>query len=93
MSGLALITGASSGFGKAIAEKFASQGYNIIITGRRKNKLEEISSSLKQKFSVKILTIAFEVQDKKVVNQHLAHLPEDWRQIDILVNNAGLALC
>lgn len=92
MNGLALITGASSGFGKAIAEKFASRGYDIIITGRRKNKLEELSSSIKQKFPVKILVLDFDVQDKKAVDQHLANLPEEWRQIDVLVNNAGLAL-
>jgi 3-hydroxy acid dehydrogenase/malonic semialdehyde reductase len=87
-----LITGAGSGFGKAIAKKFASHQWNCIITGRRKEKLEALADELKNKYNSKILTLVFDVQKREEVADYLGHLPDEWKNIDILVNNAGLAL-
>ena len=87
-----LITGATSGFGKAIAEKFASQQWNCIITGRRKDRLVALANELTQKYSVKVLPLVFDVQNRDAVFEQLGHLGDEWKDIDILVNNAGLAL-
>jgi hypothetical protein len=87
-----IVTGATSGFGKAIAERFAEAGDRVIITGRRKDRLNELAASLQEAYSVKILPIVFDVQDREQVFASIASIPEGWREIDILVNNAGLAL-
>jgi len=89
---IVLITGATSGFGKACAEKFSANGYNIIITGRRKDRIEKIKTELEKKFSIKVLPLVFDVRNKKVVFDILQNIPEEWKKIDVLVNNAGLAL-
>jgi 3-hydroxy acid dehydrogenase/malonic semialdehyde reductase len=89
---IAIITGATSGFGKAIAEKFAANNYNVIITGRRNELLQQVSNEISTKYSVKVLALNFDVRDKKSVNEHLSNLTEEWQAIDVLVNNAGLAL-
>ncbi|MFN5187909.1 MAG: SDR family NAD(P)-dependent oxidoreductase [Chitinophagia bacterium] len=87
-----LVTGASSGFGKAIATKFAAGGWNVILTARRKEKLEELSKALESNYGIKTLSLIFDVQDKKAVFDNLQNLPTEWQAINILVNNAGLAL-
>jgi NADP-dependent 3-hydroxy acid dehydrogenase YdfG len=87
-----LVTGATSGFGKAIAEKFASEKWNCIITGRRKEKLEELATSLRNAYGIQVLPLVFDVQDKEAVFSQLGNLPAEWQSIDVLVNNAGLAL-
>ena len=92
MSKIILITGASSGFGKAIAEKFAAGGWNLILTARRKEKLEAVASEIEKIYGVKTLSLIFDVQNKEAVFQALGELPADWQAIDLLVNNAGLAL-
>lgn len=92
MNKIILITGATSGFGKAIAEKFASEKWNCIITGRRADRLHEIADELRSKYDVRVLSLVFDVQQKAEVFNQLSNLPEEWKQIDILVNNAGLAL-
>ena len=92
MSKIILITGASSGFGKAIAEKFAAGGWNLILTARRKEKLEAVASDIEKKYGVKTLSLIFDVQNKEAVFQALGELPAEWQAIDLLVNNAGLAL-
>lgn len=92
MSKIILVTGASSGFGKAIATKFAAGGWNVIITGRRKEKLDELAKALEANYSIKTLSLIFDVQDKKAVFNNLQNLPVEWQAINILVNNAGLAL-
>lgn len=89
---IALITGATAGFGKACAEKFASNDVNVIITGRRKDRLEEQKTALEKKYGIKCLWLCFDVRDKKAVNEAIENIPAEWRGIDILVNNAGLAL-
>jgi NADP-dependent 3-hydroxy acid dehydrogenase YdfG len=92
MSKIILITGASSGFGKATATKFAAGGWNVILTGRRKEKLDELAKALEANYGIKTLCLNFDVQDKKAVFEHLQNLPTEWQAINILVNNAGLAL-
>ena len=92
MNNIILITGATSGFGKAIAEKFASNGWNCIITGRRKEKLFSFADELKSKYNIKVLPLVFDVQKRKEVFDTLNNLPPEWSDINILVNNAGLAL-
>jgi 3-hydroxy acid dehydrogenase/malonic semialdehyde reductase len=92
MSKTILVTGATSGFGKAIAETFAAAGWNCIITGRRADRLNELSLELSNKFNIKVLSCSFDVQDRKAVFEAIESLPQDWKKIDVLVNNAGLAL-
>jgi NADP-dependent 3-hydroxy acid dehydrogenase YdfG len=92
MQKIILITGATSGFGKAIAEKFASEKWNCIITGRRVDKLHAVADELREKFQVRVLSLAFDVQKKEQVFQNLSNLPEKWKEVDVLINNAGLAL-
>ncbi len=92
MNKTVLITGATSGFGKAMAEKFAGAKYNCIITGRRADKLAEIANKLTTEYGVDILPLVFDVQDKSTVFNAIETLPEAWKTIDVLINNAGLAL-
>lgn len=87
-----LITGATSGFGKAIAETFAAAGWNCIITGRRADRLTELANQLTNQFNIKVLSCCFDVQDRKAVFETIENLSAEWKSIDVLVNNAGLAL-
>ncbi|WP_242157309.1 SDR family NAD(P)-dependent oxidoreductase [Aestuariivivens sediminis] len=89
MEKTALITGATSGVGKATAKKLADHGYNLIICGRRKNILEELKESLTPK--TKILHLAFDLRNRSEVAENINTLPDDWKNIDILINNAGNA--
>ncbi len=86
-----LVTGATSGLGKAIAEKFAAANYNCIITGRRKQRLEELAATLSSNHNIKVLPLAFDVTKKEEAFNAINNLSEEWRNIDVLVNNAGLA--
>jgi NADP-dependent 3-hydroxy acid dehydrogenase YdfG len=89
MSRIALITGATSGIGKATAEIFADAGIDLILCGRRKDRLDEVAEILASK--VKVTTLIFDVRDKGAVLAMIGSLPDDWKNIDILVNNAGNA--
>jgi 3-hydroxy acid dehydrogenase / malonic semialdehyde reductase len=91
MSKIVFITGATSGFGKACAEKFAEHNYNIIITGRRAERLTQLQKELENKFAIKVLPLVFDVQKRKEVKTIIEQLPEQWKAIDVLINNAGLA--
>lgn len=91
MNKIALITGATSGIGEACAKKFAAAGYDLIVTGRRTDRLEQVKSNLLADFPIKILPLTFDVQDRNAVESSLGKLPDTWRQIDVLINNAGLA--
>jgi NADP-dependent 3-hydroxy acid dehydrogenase YdfG len=86
------ITGATSGFGKAMAVKFAQNGYNCIITGRRNQKLEELKALLELEYKIKIFPLCFDIMNRDAVNNAIAGLPEEWKNIDVLINNAGLAM-
>lgn len=92
MDKIILITGATSGFGKAIAEKFAAGGWNCIITGRRKDRLDTLAADLQKQYNVQTLPLVFDVQDRKAVFSVIEKIPAEWQSIDVLVNNAGLAL-
>nr|WP_116217595.1 SDR family NAD(P)-dependent oxidoreductase [Allomuricauda sp.] len=85
----ALITGATSGIGKATAEIFAKQGFNLVLCGRRQDRLDELKEKLGQ--SVEIHTLNFDVRDREAVFAAVESLPKAFAQIDILVNNAGNA--
>ena len=87
-----MITGATSGFGKATAVQFAKNGYNIIITGRRQDLLDGLEKELIAIGKIKVLSLCFDVRKKDEVESVIGNLPEDWKKIDILVNNAGLAV-
>jgi 3-hydroxy acid dehydrogenase / malonic semialdehyde reductase len=91
MNQTVLITGATSGIGEASARRFASAGYRIIITGRRKERLDALASELKKDHNTEVLSLCFDVRDKDEVEKNLGKLPENWDDIDILINNAGLA--
>lgn len=91
MTKIVFITGATAGFGRAIALKFAQTGNNLIITGRRKVLLEELAKELVTAYNVEALPLCFDVRKLREVEEAVAALPERWRNIDILVNNAGLA--
>jgi len=86
-----LVTGATSGFGKAIAEKFAAEKWNCIITGRRKEKLNELAQQLTSAYKINVLPLAFDVSKKDEVFSAINNLKDEWCNIDVLVNNAGLA--
>jgi NADP-dependent 3-hydroxy acid dehydrogenase YdfG len=87
-----VITGATSGFGKAIAEAFAKTGDHLVITGRRGDRLDQLAAELTGKHGIRVHTLNFDIQDKTAVQEAVADIPEAWQPIDILVNNAGLAL-
>jgi NADP-dependent 3-hydroxy acid dehydrogenase YdfG len=92
MKRVVLITGATSGFGKAIALKFAELGDDVIITGRREERLTELATQIRSGFPVQVQTLCFDVRNLNECENAIASLPEEWRKIDILVNNAGLAV-
>lgn len=85
------ISGATSGFGKSIAERFAKDGENLIITGRRKERLQQLANELIKNFNIKVLTLNFDVRFENEVNVAIKSIPKDFQKIDILINNAGLA--
>jgi 3-hydroxy acid dehydrogenase/malonic semialdehyde reductase len=86
-----IITGATTGFGRATALKFAENGFNIIITGRRKKLLDELEKELCAIGKTKVLSLNFDVRKKDEVESAIGNLGGEWKEIDILVNNAGLA--
>lgn len=92
MPKIVFITGATSGFGKACAEKFAANGYDLILNGRREDRLQELCNSLERKYNIAGLLLPFDVRNEKEVFDAVAGLPAEWKKIDVLVNNAGLAL-
>ena len=92
MKRIVFITGATSGIGRACAEKFAANGDHLIINGRRKERLEELKNQLAEKYKVDILCAPFDVQNKNEVFECINQFPEKWKSPDILINSAGLAL-
>ena len=86
-----MVTGATSGIGRACAEAFAGAGYDVIVTGRRKDILEEVAESLSKK-GVEVKSLCFDVCDRIAAQEAVSALDAGWSEIDILVNNAGLAL-
>ncbi len=85
------ITGASSGFGRASALKFAAAGYQVILCARRKERLDALSEQLEKSFGIPTYVMPVDVRDAAAVKIAFEQLPEHWKQIDVLINNAGLA--
>ncbi len=88
---IVLITGASSGIGRACARKFAEEGARLILTARRKDRLDELTDKIRNERNTDVYTVKLDVRDRKGVESAIASLPENWRDIDVLVNNAGLS--
>lgn len=88
-----LITGATSGFGEACARIFGKNGFDLIITGRRNDRLASLSSELMTTYGIDVISLCFDVRDEQAVNENIQSLSEDVRSsIQILINNAGLAV-
>ena len=92
MNKTVMVTGATAGFGRATAKKFAENGFNVIITGRRKERLDDLENELLKLGKGKVLSLNFDVRNLDEVNATISNLPGEWKAIDILVNNAGLAV-
>ncbi|WP_027472138.1 SDR family NAD(P)-dependent oxidoreductase [Saccharicrinis fermentans] len=91
MQTIAFITGATSGIGEATAKMLAKQGYDIIITGRRAERLEHLKKNIEATFNNSVLSLCFDIRNEEETTQALASIPDAWKNIDILINNAGLA--
>lgn len=90
MKRTALITGATSGIGKATADVLARNGWDLILTGRRSERLDELKSSLTERYAATISNLSFDIQSLEETEKALETIPND-RSIDVLINNAGLA--
>ncbi|MFD2147584.1 SDR family oxidoreductase [Mucilaginibacter antarcticus] len=91
MAKIALITGATAGIGEACAKLFASAKYNLILTGRRLDRLEKLAASLNKKYDTEVAVCAFDVRDREQVISNFENLPAKWKKVDVLINNAGLS--
>lgn len=85
------ITGATSGIGEATARLLAREGYNLILTGRRLERLEKLCAELQSQHGIRCLPLCFDVRNRAQVEECIAGMPASWNEIDVLVNNAGLA--
>jgi len=86
-----MITGASSGIGEACARACAENGARLILTARRKDRLDKLVDEIKNRYNTDIISMALDVRDQKAVESVIASLPTEWKEIDVLVNNAGLS--
>lgn len=91
MKKIALITGATAGIGKETAFMLARNNFNLIITGRRKNLLDNLATEISENYNVKVLPLNFDVRNLDQVNRNIENLTPEWKNIDLLINNAGLA--
>ncbi len=92
MSQIAFITGASSGIGAACAQKFAQNGYTLLLNARNREKLVALQTELETQYGVTVVLLPFDVRDRNAAASAIATLPKEYQAIDVLVNNAGLAL-
>ncbi|MGE5521720.1 MAG: SDR family NAD(P)-dependent oxidoreductase, partial [Candidatus Dadabacteria bacterium] len=92
MNKIVFITGATSGFGEACAYKFAAAKYDLILNGRREERLKNLKQKLEGEYGVSCYLLPFDVRDNEAVKQSINSLPAEWKQIDILINSAGLAV-
>jgi 3-hydroxy acid dehydrogenase/malonic semialdehyde reductase len=91
MAKIVLITGATSGIGEACAHVFAREKYDLILTGRRLDRLEKLAAELYKKYNVEVAIGNFDVRDRDQVVNNLEKLPSEWKKVDVLINNAGLS--
>src|SRR5471030_2562075 len=91
MSKIALITGATAGIGEACAHVFARERYDLILTGRRADRLEKLAEQLKTEYNVEVIISSFDVRDRQEVVNKLEELSPEWKKVNVLVNNAGLS--
>ncbi|HVS93619.1 MAG TPA: SDR family oxidoreductase [Mucilaginibacter sp.] len=91
MSKIALITGATAGIGEACAHVFARERYDLVLTGRRADRLEKLANQLNYEYNVEVAIAAFDVRSREEVIKNLEDLPDEWKKINVLVNNAGLS--
>jgi len=91
MAKIALITGATAGIGEATAELFAREGYNLILTGRRTDRLDKLAARLNKKYNVEVAVSSFDVRNRDEVVENLEGLPAKWKKVNVLINNAGLS--
>jgi len=91
MAKIALITGATSGIGEACAHLFAREGYKVVLTGRRLDRLEKIAKKVNAKHSVEVAYYDFDVRDREQVIKTLEGMPASWKKVDVLINSAGLS--
>ncbi len=91
MAKIVLITGATSGIGEACAHLFASEKYNLVLTGRRLDRLESLAKKLNNKYNIEVAVSAFDVRDREQVVSSLQDLPAKWKKVSVLINNAGLS--
>lgn len=87
----ALVTGVTSGFGRAFALRLAKLGYRLVITGRRNERLMELATLLESEYNTEVFPLCFDVRNRDACSQAIGSIPESFSKIDLLVNNAGLA--
>lgn len=92
MSKIVLITGATSGIGQACAQEFAAAGFDLVICGRRDERLQKLAADLKVHHNIKVITLSFDIRSREEITRAMESLPAGFRCPDILINNAGLAL-
>lgn len=92
MKKTALISGATSGIGKATAILLSKNGYNLILTGRRKQRLDDLKSEIEASSNAKVFCLNFDIRSNDEVCKAIDSLPKDFKKIDLLINNAGLAM-
>lgn len=91
MRKIALVTGATAGIGEATAILLAKQNFDLILTGRRKERLEILRDKIIQENKINVCLLNFDIRNNEEVEDAIDNLPEKWKNIDILINNAGLA--
>jgi serine 3-dehydrogenase len=87
---MVLITGASAGIGAACARAFAGAGFDLVLTARRRERLESLAAELSEACSARVLPLTLDVRDRKAVEKTLGDLPRDFAAVEVLINNAGL---
>jgi len=92
MNRIAFITGATAGIGEATAKILGKNNFDLILTGRRKERLEQLSKLLEKENGCKTMVLAFDIQNRKATDEAFDSLPDEWKKIDVLINNAGLAV-
>jgi len=89
---IAFITGATAGFGEAMAHKFASEKYHLVLVARREDKLHALCRGLETNYGIKTLPLVLDVRENRAVEEKIKSMAPEWSKVDVLINNAGLAV-